>query len=79
MKTVAIPLLALAALTGCFTLHAQVPEEAVRLHLAHEEGLDLAALCSHEGKTFSEGALTCMGGKRMTCVAPGRWEAGGDC
>ena len=79
MRLAAIPLLALALLTGCFTLHAHVPEEAVRLHLAQEEELDLGSICSFEGQRFSEGALACMGGRRMVCDPAGRWKQQGEC
>ncbi|MEN8162186.1 MAG: hypothetical protein ABFS41_19100 [Myxococcota bacterium] len=79
MRLVLIPLLALATLTGCVSLRAKIPEEAVRLHIEHEHGVELAASCSHEGKRFSEGAVACMVGQRMTCGPDGRWVAGGDC
>lgn len=75
MRFIAIPLFALAAagLGGCMSLHANVPEDAVRRHMAKEEGLELAALCSLDGRTFSEGALVCMADRRMTCDPSGRW------
>lgn len=49
MRIVAISLLALTTLSGCMTLHATVPEEAVRHHIAREHGVELGAICSHEG------------------------------
>lgn len=76
---VAISLLALATLTGCLSLHADVPEAVIRHHIAHEEGIDLGAICSHEGKTYSEGAITCMAAQRMVCDPTGRWAQNGDC
>ena len=79
MRLVAIPLLALAGLTGCVSLQAQIPEEAILHHMAHEEGIEVAALCSHAGQRYSEGAVACMEGQRMSCDPSGRWVAGGDC
>ena len=79
MRILAISLLALATLSGCFSLHADIPEEAVRLHLAREEGIELAAICSYEAKSFSEGASACMAGRRMTCDPTGRWVQDGAC
>lgn len=73
MRIVAIPVLALATLTGCLSLHADVPEDVVRRHIALEEGIELAAVCSLDGRSFSEGAVACMAGQRMTCDASGRW------
>lgn len=75
MRTLAMTLALVAPLaaTGCMTLHAQLPEDAVRHHMAREEGLDLPALCTLDGRNFSEGALVCTAGHRMTCEAPGRW------
>ena len=77
MRTIActFPALALAGLTGCFSLHATLPEDAVRRHMALEEGIELSAVCSLDGRTFSEGAVVCMAGQRMTCDAGGRWAA----
>ncbi len=79
MRILAISLLALATLSGCLSLHADIPEEAVRLHLAREEGIELAAICSYEAKSFSEGAIACMSGRRMTCAPTGRWIQDGAC
>ena len=79
MRIAAIPLLALVTLSGCLSLHAQVPEDAVRQHLAQEEGVELAAICSHDGRSFSEGAIACMAEQRMTCDAGGRWVQDGGC
>lgn len=79
MRIVTISLLALVTLSGCMTLHADIPEEAVRLHIAREEGIELAASCSHEGNRFSEGAVACMAERRMSCDAGGRWVQDGDC
>ena len=81
MRIVAIPLLALALtpLTGCFSLQAKIPPEAVRYHMAHEEGIDIGALCNHGGESFSEGAYVCMVKQRMSCDANGRWVPDGDC
>ncbi|MCG8588889.1 MAG: hypothetical protein MJE66_06320 [Proteobacteria bacterium] len=73
MRIAALSLLALVSLGGCLSLHADVPEDAVRRHMAHEEGVDLGAICSHEGRSFSEGALVCMADRRMTCDPTGRW------
>ena len=79
MKIAWILLLALAAPTGCMFLHANIPEEAVRRHLAHEEGIELAAICSHEGRSFSQGAIACKAAQRMTCDATGSWVQDGSC
>lgn len=79
MRLIAISLLVLSTQTACLSLHADVPEEAVRLHLAREEGIELASICSYEGKRFSEGAVTCMAAQRMTCGATGRWIPDGGC
>ncbi len=79
MRTVAISLLALATLSGCITLHADIPEDVVRRHIAREDGVDLGAICSHEGKSFSEGAIACMAERRMTCDPTGRWVKDGAC
>jgi hypothetical protein len=79
MRIVAISLFALSSLSGCLALHANVPEEAVRLHMVHEKGIDLGAICSHEGRSFSEGAVACMAGRRMTCDPTGRWAQDGAC
>ena len=79
MRIVAISLLALATLSGCLSLHANLPEEVVRRHLAHEDGVELGAICSQEGKSFSEGAIVCMAKRSMTCNPTGRWVQDGDC
>ena len=78
MRIVTISLLALG-MTGCLSLHADVPEDVVRRHMAHEEGLELAAICSHAGQTYSEGAVACMAERRMVCDPEGRWVQDGDC
>jgi len=84
MRTVALSLLATilvltsAVLTGCMTVQAKVPEDAVR-QMARKDGADLAAICSHEGRSFSEGAILCMAGQRMSCDAAGRWIEQGAC
>ena len=79
MRIFALSLFALAALSGCMTLHANVPEEVVRQHVARKEGIELAAICSHEGRSFSEGAIACMAERRMTCDPTGRWTPDGSC
>ncbi len=79
MRITAISLLALATQSGCVALHAEVPEEVVRHHIAREEGIELAAVCSHEGRSFSEGAIACMAERRMTCDPTGRWVSDGSC
>ncbi len=78
MRIVAISLLALATLSGCISLHADLPEELVR-HMAREDGVELGAICSQEGQTFSEGAIVCMAKRSMTCNPTGRWVQDGDC
>lgn len=75
-KILTIPMFALAAVltwSGCLTLQAHVPEDVVRQHVAREEGITLPAVCAHDGLRFSEGALVCMEGRRMSCDAAGRW------
>ena len=79
MRIAAISLLALATLSGCMTLHADIPEDVVRRHIAREDSVDLGAICSHEGRSFSEGAVACMAKQRMTCDPTGRWVQGGAC
>ncbi|MEM7409647.1 MAG: hypothetical protein AAF430_05330 [Myxococcota bacterium] len=79
MRIAAISLLILATFTGCLSLHAQVPEDVVRQHAAQEEGLEFAAICSHEDRRFSEGASVCMTERRMVCDPSGRWMREGDC
>ena len=79
MRIVAISLLALATLSGCLSLHADLPEEVVRRHIAREDGVDLGAICSNEGRSFSEGAVACMAKQRMTCDPTGRWVQDGAC
>ena len=78
MPIVAILVLALATLGGCMTLHADLPEEMVR-HMARKDGVELGAICSHEGRSFSEGAIVCMADLRMSCDATGRWGQDGSC
>ena len=77
MRIVAIPILALATLSGCLTLHADLPEEMVR-HIAREDGVELGSICSHEGQSFSEGAIVCMAMRRLTCDPTGRRLEQGD-
>ncbi len=79
MRFVFFLTLGLATLTGCMTLHADVPESVVRQHVAHEKGIELAAICSHAGQSYSEGALACMAEQRMSCDASGRWVPAGEC
>ena len=79
MRLVALVLLSVVGLTGCISLHADVPEDVVRRHMAREDGVEIGAICSHEGQTFSEGAIVCMSSQRMTCDANGRWGEGGSC
>ncbi len=79
MRTIALATLALIPLTGCVSLHAELPEEMVR-HIAAEDGVELAALCSHEDRHFSEGAVACMEARPMACDPTGRWiELEGGC
>ncbi len=78
MRIVAISVLALAAFTGCITLHAEVPEEMVR-HIAREDGVELGAICSHEGRKFSEGSVVCMSKRQMICDPHERWAQGDAC
>lgn len=79
MRIVSLSLLALTTLTGCMTLHADIPEDVVRRHAAHEEGLEIGAICSQAGQTYSEGAVACMAAQRMSCDAAGRWVMVGSC
>ena len=79
MRIVAISLLALTTLGGCMSLHANIPEEVVRRHMAHEDGVELSAICSQQGQSFSEGAIVCMAKRSMTCDATGRWVQDGAC
>ncbi len=81
MRFVALPVLALAvaSLTGCVSLHAAVPEDVVRQHAVHEDGLDLPSICQMGGQSYSEGASVCMTERRMTCDPNGRWVQDGTC
>ena len=55
-------------------------EDPIRFYEEPEiEGIEVAAVCSHEGQRYSEGAVACMAGQRMSCDPSGRWVAGGDC
>ena len=78
MHIVAISLLALSALSGCVSLHADLPEEMVR-HIARRDGVELSAICSHEGQSFSEGAIVCMAKRRSICDPTGRWVQDNSC
>ena len=78
MRVLTLSLLALVTLTGCFSIHAHLPEDMVR-HMAREDGVDLAAICSHDGRTFSEGAIVCMDSRRAICDSAGRWDHDGSC
>ena len=71
-------LLALCFAPGCLTLHAELPPEMVR-HMAAKDGVELGAICSQEGRSFSEGAVVCMSTQRMACDAAGRWAELGEC
>ena len=71
-----IPMVAVFAL-GCFSLHAHVPGDVVRQHVARENGVELGAICSHEGDSYSEGAVVAMGEREMACDAQGRWTPAG--
>ena len=79
MRTVAVSLLALVTLSGCVAFHAHLPEDAVRRHMAREDGVEMGAICSHGGQTYSEGAIACMDAQRVVCYASGRWAAEGPC
>ncbi len=78
MRIAAISILALVTLSGCVTLHADLPEEMVR-HIARQDGVELGATCSQDGRSFSEGAIVCMAEQRMTCDPTGRWVQDGTC
>lgn len=78
MTKIYIPLMALVALGGCMSLHANVPEEVVRQY-ARKDGMDVAASCAQDGRSFSEGAVVCMADRRMTCDESGRWTQSGAC
>ena len=78
MRIFAISLFALASLTGCIAVHAHLPEDMVR-HMAREDGVEVAAVCSHNGQGFSEGASVCMEKRRMTCDRTERWVQDGAC
>jgi len=80
MRIATHSLLALATLTtGCLSLHADIPEDVIRRHSALEDGIELGAICSLEGKGYSEGAVACMAGQLMTCDPAGRWSEGDRC
>jgi hypothetical protein len=78
MRVVALTLFALTTLTGCVALHANLPDDMVR-HVARRDGVELGAVCSLDGRSFSEGAVACMAKQRMTCDPNGRWAKDGAC
>ena len=78
MRLAAISILTLTFLTGCVSVNAHLPEDMVR-HMARQDGVDIGAVCSHDGKSYSEGAGTCMAGRHMTCDPTGRWARDGEC
>ena len=78
MRIVAISLLGVAALSGCVSLHADLPEDLVR-HMARKDGVEIGAICSHEGQRFSQGAIVCMAKQRMICDSVGRWVQDDSC
>jgi len=75
---VIIAVATIATLSGCMSLHADLPERMVR-HIAREDGVELPAICSHEGQIYSEGAAVCMTGRRMICDATERWVQDDSC
>ena len=79
MRIIAMSLLALTTLSGCLALHADLPAEAVLRHMAREDGVEMGAICSQEGQSFSEGAIVCMAKRRMTCDPTARWVEDGAC
>jgi hypothetical protein len=78
MRNLVISILALGAFSGCVALHADIPEDVVR-HIAREDGAQVGAICSQDGRGFSEGAVVCMASQRMTCDPGGRWIQDGGC
>lgn len=78
MRRIVIPLLAAAALCGCVSLRAELPAGVVR-QLARDDGVELGAVCAHQGQSFSEGASVCMAARRMTCDPSERWVQDGGC
>ena len=84
MRTISLSLLsliglALVATTGCMTVHADVPEDVIRHKMARDEGIELSARCSHEGRSYSEGAMVCMTQQLMSCSPSSVWTRDGDC
>ncbi len=81
MRLIAVTVLALVGIVGCVSLQARIPEDVVRRHAALEEGIELGAMCSLDGRTYSEGAVACMAGGAMVCDPTGRWarSEAGDC
>jgi hypothetical protein len=73
-----IAITATIALSGCLSLHADLPERMVR-HIAREDGVELPAICTHEGQIFSEGAVVCMTDRRMICDSTERWVQDDSC
>ena len=78
MRFILFFVLALIPLTACFSLQAQIPEEMVR-QMARKDGVDLGAICSFNGKSYSEGAIACMETERMVCSEGDRWVRDGTC
>jgi len=79
MRIVVISLIAMTTLSGCLSLRANLSDEAVRRHMARKHGIELGAICSQEGQSYSEGAIVCMAKRSMTCDPAGRWAQDGDC
>lgn len=74
-----VSLIALIAfISGCMSLRANVPEEVVRGY-ARKDGVEIAASCARDGRSYSEGAVVCMVDRRMACSGSGRWVNEGSC
>ena len=41
--------------------------------------VQMGAVCVHDGKPYSAGAVRCMEGQRMRCKASEGWTQAGDC
>jgi hypothetical protein len=79
MRTLTISLIGLFALSDCVSLHAEVPDEVIRHHIARKEGIEIGAICSHESRHYSERAVACRASQRMTCSTAGRCVSLGEC
>ena len=78
LALVIVAVAAIAILSSCMSLHADLPERMV-CHIAREDGVELPAISSYEGQVYSEGAAVCMTSRRMLCDSTERWVQDDSC